>query len=264
MSLTLAEIQDRYQAVVGEPIPLGYLAVYIEEAQLEIAKTYGDRESIWYPTAFAETSAHVADDAVVVPLEAGHGLADEAGKVCLGLGPTAEIITYQNVVANQLTGVERGQDGTEAQAWDANTEVTLPPDAGNVYAMPSDLLIRHEMRDKDEKPIFDYQVSEDMQLMFFKDGWYRLIYTPVPGSVNHNEPNSEPDAHPAFHGDIVQYCIAKHWEEVASVSNLDDDINKYNTMCTNLLRRFYSRIAETGKKLGRNSNQQYEIGFRLW
>lgn len=256
--LTFGQIKEHFEDETGENISAAKLARYINSAQIEIAKWYGKRVSMWFPTAIVKTTEDINETDTVVPVETTLCVPAPPAYVCLGYGAAAEVIYYSNISGNSLIGVRRGQDGTAPNIWPAGTDVSMLAEAGIEMDLPENLLELHEVRDVELMPTFAYQVTEDNKITFFQDGYYRIIYTRSPEPIDWKDVSSMPEVHEAFHNDIIQYCIGRHWQEIA------EGIQGEEQRALTLLNIFDRNITMTARKLRRNSNQQYTIGIELW
>jgi hypothetical protein len=255
MALNFGQIRERYESATGTKITTSLLASYIDEAQLEIAQSYGPRVGLWYPQASAYLTAGIDADTVIIPVDDVDELPEAPDEVMIGIGPDAERISYTAIAGLNLTGVTRSDD---AVAWPVGTAVTLVPESGTEYDLPDDILERLEVRDEDGVDFFDYQVTEDNIITFFEDGPHKLIYTKIPDSIDKDDPESEPEVNPLFHRAIVKYCIAQYWEDNA------DGIPGEEQKATKMMAQFYSMVERVAKKLRSNPNQQHQIGIKLW
>jgi len=243
---------------VGQSVPAGTLASWIDEAQEEISVDYGKRIRLWYPRQISVTTADINAAADVIPIENGASVPLAPDYVILGVGSTIEKVSYLNVVGNSMVGVERGVHGTTANIWAAGTQVSLPADAGVEHDLPDDLFILHEVRDIDNFPVMAYQVDAENKILFFNDGAYRIIYTPTPERIDPNDNASMPVVHSMFHNLLLIYCQAKHWQKLA------EGIPGEEQKAITLLSEFAARVSRVGAKLRANENQNYEIGMELW
>jgi hypothetical protein len=255
--LNFGQIREKYDDITGSTISTGKLAGYIDEAQIEIAKRYGKRVSIWYPTAETTLSAGVDADSVIIPVVDVLLLPEAPDSVYLGLGADAELISYTATVGNTLTGVTRGENDIE-EAWPAGTPVTLEPEAGTEYDLPEDCLIVHEVRDVDNVHAFDYQITAENKISFFASSHFKMIYTKIPDLIDKDDNDAVPEVSPLFHPAIVKYCVAQHWEDIAE--GIPGEENK----ATKLMAQFYGMVEDAAKHLKRNPNQQHQIGIKLW
>jgi len=256
--LTFGDIKDRVEHIVAEDIDPVILAGRIDEAQIEISKRFGKRSSQWYPVPVTEVASGVSVNDDIIHLDSGVNMPDPPAVVNLGNGPEAEKINYGTIVGDQLQDVKRGVGSTEANEWPVGTPVSIPVEAQMESDLPDDYLIVHEVRDLDNNPFFYYQISEEMQIAFFEEGLFKLIYTPVPEPIDYTDDNAKPVVHKAFHKDIVIYCVAKHWEDLA------EGIQSEEQKAQGLLQQFYGNVDSSARALERNVNQQFELGFRLW
>ncbi len=256
--LNFGQIRERYEGIVGEPITTLALANRIDEAQTEIAKQFGKRTRTLYPPPVTELAAGINADAETIVLDSGVDMPEPPATAYLGGYDSAEKITYDTLVGDQLQDVTRGVNDTEANAWPAGTPVTIPVQAEMENPLPADCLEVHEVRGLDNVRVFNYQISDDMEVLFFGEGLYRLIYTPVPNPIDHNDNNAVPEVHQVFHKDILTYCIYKYWEDNA------EGIQGEEQKATTLLTNFHRSVISSAKKLRQNSNQQHTIGIELW
>lgn len=254
--LTFGQIRERHEGLVGMPISAVVLGQYIDEAQTEIAFHYGKRKSVWYGEPIAQTVGHTDEDADTIVLTNLDDLPED-NFLYLGVGRDAELISYADVGAIELQQVERARNHVKSE-WPEGTEVRPALISGMKYDLPEDYLEVHHVRDIKENPVFRYQISEEMKLVFFDDGLYKLLYTPVPVPIDYTDNNSMPEVHDAFQHDIVYYCTMKEWEKMAE--GIPAEEQKVNLMYT----KFLNRIEEKARKLRRNVNQQYEIEYQLW
>jgi len=255
--LTFSDIKDRVEYTVAEDIDPAILAGRIDEAQIEISKRFGKRDSCWYPTKSGETTEVVGINDDYVFMDTVENMPDPPNVAYLGTGQNAEKVSYGNIGGNQLLEVKRGLDGI-VNEWPVGTPVSLPERAGIEVDLPDDFLLVHEVRDLNNNPFFHYQISEEMRIAFFEEGLYKLIYTPVPDPIDYTDDNAKPVVHKVFHKDIVIYCVAKHWEDFA------EGIQSEEQKVQNLLQQFYGNVEGSARTLERNNNQQYTIGFQLW
>ena len=255
MALNFGQIRERYEKITGETVDIVTLGSRIDEAQIEIAKYFGRRSTSWYPPAVTTLAAGVDADAETIQLVSGLDMPDEDATVYayLGTGAEAELISYDELVGDQLQDVERGLND-DANEWPIGTSVSIPVQAEIEEDLPDDFLIVHEVRDLDNMPFFGYQISEDMRILFFRSGLYKLIYTRVPEPIDITDNSAVPEVHAVFHNDILNYCIAKHWEDLGE--GIPNEENKANNMKAN----FYWNVERAAKVLRRNVNQQYTIG----
>ena len=251
---TFAEYREMYEGITGRPINTVTLGMRINEAQVEIAKKYGRRISVWYPLTITQVVADVAADANVIHLHDSSEI-EAPGELVLGRGRETERIYFEAIAGNSLIDV--GRMGS-ARAWPAGTTVSEVPEYGTEYELPQDLLSIHEVRDVHNMPAFEYQVTQAEGLSFFKTGMYRLIYTKVPDPIDYTDNNSRAEVHPIFSPAILKYCIAKQWEDDAE--GIPGEENK----AMNLMAQFRAAVDEAATILKRNPNQQYTIGINLW
>lgn len=256
--LNFGQIKEHFEDEAGENISASKLARYINSAQIEIAKRYGKRVSYWFPTSIVKTTAPLSQTDNEVPVESAICVPAPPNYVCLGYGGAAEIIYYSNISGDTLIGVKRGQNGTAPNVWPEGTDVSMLAEAGIEMDLPSNVLELHEVRDTNLMPTFAYQVTEDNKITFFQDGFYRIIYTRSPVPIDWKDVSSMPEVHEAFHNDIIQYCIARHWQELA------EGIQGEEQKALTLLTIFERSINATARLLRRNANQQYTIAIELW
>jgi len=256
--LNFGQIRERYENITGESIATASLASRIDKAQIEIAKMFGKRSEYWYPPYVAELEQSIGKEDTTLHLDSTVDMPEPPATAYLGTGPEAEGISYGNIVSSTLQDVQRGVEGTEPNEWPAGTGVRFSQDAGTEHGLPDDYLIVHEVRGTDNMPEFGYYISEQMRIAFYKEGLYKLIYTPVPEPIEHTDNAAVPEVHPVFHEDIITFCVAKHWEEIA------EGIQGEEQKALNLKQQFYRNIEESARTLKWNVNQQYTIGIKLW
>ena len=254
--LTFGQIRERHEGIMGMTVPAVVLGQYIDEAQTEIAFHYGKRKSVWYGDPIAQTVGHTDEDADTIILTNLDNLPED-NFLYLGEGKNAELISYADVGAIELQQVERARNHVKSE-WPEGTEVRPVYIKGIKYDLPEDFLEIHHVRDVGENPMFRYQISEEMKLVFFENGLFKMLYTPVPIPINYMDNNSTPEIHDSFQHDIVYYTTMKAWEKLAE--GIPAEEQKVNQMYT----KFLNRVEEKARKLRRNVNQQYEIEYKLW
>lgn len=114
---------------------------------------------------------------------------------------------------------------------------------GEEHSLPSDHLQTEEVRDKDNSISYDYEITPDGSIMFQADGDFVLIYTRVPVLIDSDDNDSVPDVHPLFHSMIVQYCVAKWWEDRS------EGIPAEEAKSDRMLREFYQKVDEAAHVL---------------
>ena len=254
--LNFGQIRERHEAIVGMSVPTVVLGQYIDEAQTEIAMQYGKRISTWYAPAIAETVGVTLEDDDTIELNNVDDLPED-NFLYLSYGKEAELIRYKEVVGTELHGVERASNRVSGE-WPEGTSVRPWRIADHKFDLPEDFLEILHVRDVHESPMFDYQISEEMKLVFFRNGLFKLLYTPVPVPINHMDTGSIPEVHSVFQHDIVYYCTIKAWEKLAE--GIPAEEQKVN----NMYSKFRRRLEQKARKLNRNVNQQYEIEYQLW
>lgn len=253
--LTFGEIRERYEAITGEKITTVELASRIDKAQIEIAKKHGERLSYWYPRPVTETSAPIDDQVQTIPVVSTADILDPPGTIYLGTGSDVERMTYNLVAGNQLQQVQRSVPGRN---WPQGTPVRMALQPRTEADLPADYLISHEVMSLGNWPYKGYQISKEMKILFFLEGLYKLIYTPVPEAIDHQDNASVPTVHRAFHEDIVTFCLAKHWEKIA------DGIPGEEEKAFRLMRSFQRSVEDTAHLLRRNVNERHQIDYELW
>ena len=109
---------------------------------------------------------------------------------------------------------------------------------GEGYDLPPDHLQTEEIRDGENQIRFDYEITPDGKIFFYANGDYALIYTRMPRPIDKEDNDAEPDVHPIFHSMIVQYCVARWWEDFA------EGIPAEETKARNMLNDFYRKVDE--------------------
>ena len=256
--MTFGDIREHFETRTGGKINASMLATWIDMAQVEIAMLHGLRQRAWYPPPITLTASHMHPGSTSVDLDDTTPLPTAPDKMVLGNGENYEVVSYANVAAGTVSGIERGVEG-DPVVWDIGTPVRTMPLANIEYPLPSNLIEIHEVRDTSNTPNFGYQVSADMGgITFFNNGMFYIAYTASPSPINHTNNGSVPEVHPLFHPYIVQFCLAKYWEDIAE--GIPNEENK----AVMLMRDFTRGIEKAAKKLNRVPNQQYSIGFKLW
>lgn len=177
--MNFGDILTRYESRTGAPVTRSYLSALIDEAQIEIAKRYGERSR------------------------------------------------------EEFYSVERGEE----------------------YDLPSDHLRTEEVRDGDKRLVSDYQITSDGMIMFPADGDYTLIYTRMPRLINSEDNDSEPDVHSMFHGMIVQYCVAKWWEDHS------EGIPAEEAKAERMMNEFYRKVDEAAHVLKQRAFANRRMGI---
>ncbi len=256
--LTFGQMRERYESYIGENVDAVVLGNLIDEAQIEVSKRFGARVHAWYPRPIVYTTQEISATDVLIPLDNVNMVPVPPGKLSLGLGEMTETVFYDSLTLDSLSDVVRGEDETVARIWPVETPLSRLPFAGIEHDLPDDCLEIHEVRDINDLPVFGYQVNAQMKMRFFADGFHKLIYTKVPEPINYEDNGAVPEVHPIFHGDLIVYCIAKHWEEVAE--GIAGEENK----AMSLMAQFVRKIEDSSRILKRNQNQQLTIGHQLW
>lgn len=176
--MNFGDILTRYEHRTGAPTTRANLSALIDEAQIEIAKRYGERSR------------------------------------------------------EEYYSVERGEE----------------------YDLPSDHLETEEVRDGDRRVVKDYQVTHDGMIMFPRDGDYTLIYTRMPRPIDREADSSVPDVHPMFHSMIVQYCMAKWWEDHS------EGIPAEEAKSERMMQEFYRKVDEAALVLRQRAFANRYIG----
>jgi hypothetical protein len=126
---------------------------------------------------------------------------------------------------------------------------------GEEHDLPSDHLQTEEVRDEDNRIRKDFQVTADGKIYFPAEGDYFLIYTKVPEPINRESNDAEPDVHPIFHSMIIQYCIAKWWEDRS------EGIPAEEAKSERMMREFYRKVDEAALVLRQRAfaNEPLEV-----
>ncbi|NMD39119.1 MAG: hypothetical protein GYA87_10625 [Christensenellaceae bacterium] len=116
-------------------------------------------------------------------------------------------------------------------------------DVGEGYALPLNHLQTEEVRDGNNKLCADYEITPDGKIYFPAEGDYVLVYTTVPDPVDKDNNDSELDVHQMFHGAVVQYCVAKWWEDHS------EGIPAEEAKSDKMMNEFYRKIDESAHVL---------------
>jgi len=145
--------------------------------------------------------------------------------------------------SNLAALIDEAQVEISKRFGDMRREEYYSVEQGEEYDLPSDHLQTEEVRDEDNRKRKDFQVTADGRIGFPVEGDYTLIYTRVPDSIDKENDNATPDVHPIFHGMIVQYCVAKWWEDRS------EGIPAEEAKSERMMAEFYRKVDEAAMVL---------------
>ena len=125
---------------------------------------------------------------------------------------------------------------------------------GEEHDLPSDHLQTEEVRDGDNQIRYDFEITPDGKMIYPSDGDFTLFYTKTPSPIDKDDNDSIPDVHPVFHSMIVQYCVAKWWEDRS------EGILAEEAKAEKMLNEFYRKVDETAHVLRQRAFTNVYLG----
>ena len=256
--MNFGKIKEQVEIDIGADVPAATMGRWVDSAQIEIAKRYGKRMTYWYPPAITALRTDIEAHHTTIPLDNALMVHEPPDKVIIGHGGLYEVVKYNDADHAELKDVERGQDNTQPLDWPLGTAIRDMPVARMEHDLPQDILTLHEVRDLNNKPIFEYHVTPNGLISVFSETQYYIVYTRVPEPIDYNDNDAEPEVHTVFHNDIIMFCLSRYWQSIAEA--IPSEENKAQL----LLNEFTRSVELAAKHLKRNENQQYTIGYKLW
>lgn len=126
---------------------------------------------------------------------------------------------------------------------------------GEEHVLPSDHLQTKEVRDGNNNICTNYEITPDGKIYFPADGDYVLFYAKLPEQIDKDNNDAKPDVHPIFYGMIVQYCVAKWWEDRS------EGIPAEEAKADKTLAEFYRKVDEATHILRQRAFSRHQIGI---
>lgn len=145
--------------------------------------------------------------------------------------------------SNLAALIDEAQVEISKRFGDMRREEYYSVEQGEEYDLPSDHLETSEVRDEDNRLRKDFQITADGRILFPSDGDFTLIYTKVPLPIAKDDNSAEPEVHPIFHSMIVQYCVAKWWEDRS------EGIAAEEAKSERMMNEFYRKVDEAAMVL---------------